>query len=88
MLRQTSLNLRLIIIGIVLIAIAFFSISLLPSQLESNLSRFFGTLGAADVQTVATYRRIGADRYFLQSIYIFLTGIVVLVVGLFKTPNR
>ncbi|MBW4564626.1 MAG: hypothetical protein KME32_26570 [Mojavia pulchra JT2-VF2] len=88
MLRRLPPNLSLIIIGIVLITIAFFSIWSLPSQVESSLSLFFGKLGGADVQTVATYRRISADRYLLQSIYIFSTGIILLTAGLFKNANH
>jgi hypothetical protein len=88
MLQRFSLNLGLIIIGIVLIAIAFINISFLPSRVERDLSSFFGTLGAVDVETANTYRRIYVDRCLLQSVYVFLTGIVLLAAGLFKAGNR
>lgn len=90
MLRRFSSSLSLIVIGITLIAIAFISISFLPSQVDSSLSRFFGQLGRGgiDVTITNTYRRIAADRFLLQSAYIFITGIVLLVAGLFRTVNR
>ncbi len=71
-------------------AIAFISISFLPSQVESSLSTFFGKLGSGgiDTTTVNIYRRIAADRFLLQSAYLFLTGIVLLVAGLLKTRGR
>ncbi|MBD2093725.1 hypothetical protein H6F90_00955 [Trichocoleus sp. FACHB-591] len=84
MLRRFFSSSSLIVIGIVLIAIAFISISFLPSQVESNLSTFFGQLGSGgiDVTTGNIYRRIAADRFLLQSVYFFLTGIVLLIAGL------
>lgn len=90
MLRRFSPSLSLIIIGITLIAIAFISISSLPYQVDSSLSRFFGQLGRGgiDVTITNTYRRIAADRFLLQSAYLFLTGIVLLVAGLFRPINR
>jgi hypothetical protein len=84
MLRRYSSSLILVIIGIGLIAIAFLSISFLPSQVESGLGLFFGRIGPFDSLSANTYRRIYADRSLLQSIYIFLTGIVLLVIGLCK----
>jgi hypothetical protein len=86
--RRFSLGLILIVAGLGLIAIAFLSLSFLPSQIENGLSQFLGTLGATDSLTASTYRRIYADRFLLRSIYVFLIGMVLLVIGLFKTPNR
>lgn len=88
MFQRFSLNQGLTILGIVLIAIAFINISFLPPQVEQDLSPFFGRLGALDVATANTYRRISADRHLLQSAYVFLTGIVLLTAGLFKATNR
>ncbi|WP_449418450.1 hypothetical protein [Phormidium nigroviride] len=88
--RRFSSNLSLIGVGIALMAIAFISISFLPSQVESSLSTFFGKLGRGgiDVTITNTYRRIAADRFLLQSAYLFLTGIVLLVAGLFRTRSH
>lgn len=88
MLRRFPSSFILIVVGIGLIVIAFFSISFLPSQMENWLSPFFIRLGVISQSTAETYRRIYADRFLLQSIYVFLTGIVLLVVGLCRTTNR
>jgi hypothetical protein len=82
------LGLIFIVAGIGLITIIFLSLSFLPSQIENGLSRFFGTLSASDSLAASTYRRIYADCFLLQSIYVFLLGIVLLTIGLCKTLNR
>jgi hypothetical protein len=85
MLSNFSSKTSLIVIGLTLIAIAFVSLYLLPSQVEDGLSVFSDTLGAIDTATANQYRRIYADRAFLQSAYLFLTGLVCLVTGLCTT---
>jgi hypothetical protein len=77
----------LIMIGLTLIAIAFVCLYQLPSQVEASLSAFFDRLGSIDGATANYYRRIYADRVFLQSAYFFLTGLVCLTVGL-RTTRR
>jgi hypothetical protein len=81
MLQRFPANLRLTMVGLILVAIAFISISFLPSIVESSL---IGQLGGYDITTSNLYRRIYADRFLLQSIYIFLTGTILLIAGLFK----
>jgi hypothetical protein len=74
--------------GIMLIAIAFFITTALPSQVEQDLSVFFGKLGTVDGATANTYRRIYTDRCLLQSIYVFLTGLLLLLGGIFRGTTR
>jgi hypothetical protein len=83
MLRHYSLSSILIVIGVGLIAIAFLSLSfsLVKGSLEFD-GRYL------DAVADSIYRRIYADRYFLQSIYLFLTGAILLVAGICRTENR
>jgi hypothetical protein len=83
MLRRYSLSSILIVIGVGLIAIAFLSLSF--SLVKGSLE-FAGYY--LDTVADSIYRRIYADRYFLQNIYLFLTGAILLVAGLCKTENR
>lgn len=94
MLRRFYFGSNLIAIGITLIAIAFTVLFFLPWQVESNLSLLISSLvnkrGGVmiDSPEIVAFRRMIADRCLLQSAYVFLTGIVLLVAGLFKQTSR
>jgi hypothetical protein len=51
-----SPKMGLVAIGLILIAIAFVALYQLPSQVETSLSDFFGSLGAIDGATANYYR--------------------------------
>lgn len=94
MLRRFSSSSSLVTIGIILIAIAFIVLFFLPSQVELSLNLLISSLVnqrgrvIVDSPEIIAFRRMIADRCLLQSAYIFLTGIVFLVAGLFKQTNR
>lgn len=94
MLRRFSSSLSLVTIGIILIAIAFIVLFFLPSQVELNLNllinSFVNQRGGVNLDSseIIAFRRIIADRYLLQSVYVFLTGLVLLIAGLLKRSNR
>lgn len=88
MLRRFSLNQTLIITGIVLTIISFISIWSLPLQFGISINWILGSRFNTDPQIRAAYLRLSGDCFLLQSIYIFSIGIVLLVAGLFKNPNR
>ncbi|MBD2313606.1 hypothetical protein H6G20_18210 [Desertifilum sp. FACHB-1129] len=94
MLRRLSSRSSLIGLGLILIAIAFIALFFLPWQVELSLNLFISYLVdrrsrvMIDSPEIVTFRRVIADRFLLQSAYVFLTGIVLLAAGLFKQTNR
>ncbi|HEY9625403.1 MAG TPA: hypothetical protein V6C78_34105 [Crinalium sp.] len=94
MMRRFSSSSTLIKIGIILIAIAFIVLFFLPSQVDLHLNLLISLLvnqrGSVitDSPEIIALRRIIAESYLLQNAYLFLTGIVLLVAGLFKQTNR
>lgn len=94
MLRRFSSSSSLITIGIILIAIAFIALFFLPSHVEFSLNLFITSLvnqrGKVNVDSpeIIAFRRMIADSYLLQNAYVFLTGIVLFITGLFKSANR
>jgi hypothetical protein len=94
MLRRFSSNSNLIRIGIVLIAIAFIALFFLQSLADLHLNLLISLLVyqrgrvIIDSPEILAFRKIIADSYLLQNVYVFLTGIVFLIAGLFKQTNR
>jgi hypothetical protein len=64
----------LIIIGIVLIAIAFISIWSLPLRVENDLGSISSRLGFLDVAAANTFRRISAQRFLQQKCLSLFNG--------------
>ncbi|MDX2212279.1 MAG: hypothetical protein SFY66_03210 [Oculatellaceae cyanobacterium bins.114] len=94
MLRRFSSNSNLIRIGIALIAIAFIGLFFLQSLADLHLNLLISLLVyqrgrvIMDSPEILAFRKIIADSYLLQNAYVFLTGIVFLIAGLFKQTNR
>jgi len=94
MMRRFSSGFNLIMIGIILIAIAFIILFFLPSLVSLRLNLLISLLvnqrGSVitDSPEIITLRRIIAGSHLLQNTYLFLTGIVLLAAGLFKQTNR
>lgn len=94
MLRRFSSSSNLIRIGLILIAIAFIGLFFLQSLADLHLNLLISLLVyqrgrvIIDSPEILAFRRIIADSYLLQNAYVFLTGIVLLVAGLFKQTNR
>ncbi|MBI4779783.1 MAG: hypothetical protein HY785_00515 [Oscillatoriophycideae cyanobacterium NC_groundwater_1537_Pr4_S-0.65um_50_18] len=94
MMRRFSSSSNLIRIGIILIAIAFIMLFFLPSLVSLRLNILISSLVnqrgrvITDSPEIIALRRIIADSYLLQNVYVFLTGIVFLSAGLFKQTNR
>jgi len=66
----------------------------LPTQVGLHLNILITSLvrqrGAVitDSPEIVTLRRIITDSYLLQNIYVFLTGIALLITGLGKSASR
>ncbi|MBD2311174.1 hypothetical protein H6G20_05815 [Desertifilum sp. FACHB-1129] len=94
MLRRLSSSLTSIKIGLILIAIAFVALFFLQSQVALHLNLLIFSLVnqrgqvITDSPEIIDFRRIIAGGYLLQNVYIFLTGLVFLIAGLFKQTNR